>query len=449
MLKLRKTSAVICAKILSRIIQKLTHRSGSTFPGYAARLICPDILALMAESMQGKIIATMGTNGKTTVNSLMCHMLQTEGKQVIINHTGANMLNGIITAFVLAADKKGILYADYACIEVDEFASAQILPILKPDYILLTNIFRDQIDRYGDVDTVCSTITAAVADVPDARLIVNCDDFLSCSLASRCTNSVATYGINEQIFDSASSSEVHESIFCSFCGEKLHYTFFHYGQLGIYHCPCCGFKRPSPDYTAENIIFRNHRYAFDIEHTHINSLASAPYSVYNTLSAYAALRTAGIPLYNLKKSAETFDYGNNREGTFLIHESSVHLHLAKNPVGFQQKISLILKDSQPKDIIIQINDSWQDGEDISWLWDVDFKYLKYANTRTIVTAGSRRLDMALRLKYEDISCDSAKDIRTAVEALSLGGTGNLYIIVNYSGLFHTNHMLHKLQEETL
>lgn len=445
MLEIRRKTAIICAKIVSKIIQGLTSKTGNTFPGCVARLIYPDILPYMAKQIRKKIIVVIGTNGKTTVNSILCHMLRTEGKKVLTNHTGANMLNGVVSAFVLATGKKGDYDADYACIEVDEFAAGQILPMLKPDYILLTNIFRDQIDRYGDVDTVCKRLIAAISDVPDARLIINCDDCLSYALALQTSASITTYGINEQIFDSVSDSEVRENIFCSFCGEKLIYTFFHYGQLGLYHCPRCGWKRPLPDYTAENISFQNKSFSFDIDGTHIDSLASAPYSIYNTLSAYTALKAAGILLYNFKKAAETFDYGNNREGTFSIRGSEVHLYLAKNPVGFQQKISLILKDSRSKDILIQINDTRQDGEDISWLWGIDFNHLKHAGAETIVSTGTRRLDMALRLKYEDISCDSVKDTQTAVEKLLADGTGNLYIIVNYSGLFHTNHLLHRLQ----
>lgn len=124
------------------------------------------------------------------------------------------------------------------------------------------------------------------------------------------------------------------------------------------------------------------------------------------------------------------------------------LHLAKNPIGFQQKISLVLKDPKPKDVIIQINDTYQDGEDISWLWDVDFQYLADANAVTITTNGTRRHDMGLRLKYEDIRCTSTTDLRGTVEKLTKTGTKNMYVIVNYSGLYRTNHLLGELEKAT-
>lgn len=444
-MRLRSKLAVRGAKLTSTLIRKLNRGSGVTLPGYVARLIDPKILSVMSEMIREKTIVTMGTNGKTTTNSILYHALKAEGKTVIINRTGANMLNGIISAFVLATDKKCYLHADYACIEVDEIASVRVLPELKPDCALLTNISRDQLDRFGEVDITYNKIKTAVLSVPKTKLIINCDDILSYTLTKECKNSSVTYGISEQIFDDISRSEIRESIFCRSCGKKLSYDFFHYGQLGIYHCSNCGFERPAPNYTADRITFHDEVYSFDMDGIHIDSGARSPYNVYNTLSAYAALRTLGAPMDKFKATIESFDYGNNRESIFTINGARVQLHLAKNPIGFQQKISLVLKDSKPKDIIIQINDTYQDGEDISWLWDVDFQYLADANAATITTNGTRRHDMGLRLKYEDISCSSTTDMQATVEKLTADGTKNLYVIVNYSGLYRTNHMLTALQ----
>ena len=151
-MKLRSRLAITCAKGTSALIKKLNRGSGVTLPGYVARLIDPNILSVMASQIREKTIVTMGTNGKTTTNAILYKALKAEGKTVIINRTGANMLNGIISAFVLATDKHGQLNADYACIEVDEIASVGVLPQLKPDCALLTNISRDQLDRFGEVD---------------------------------------------------------------------------------------------------------------------------------------------------------------------------------------------------------------------------------------------------------------------------------------------------------
>lgn len=445
-MNLRSKLAISCAKATSSLIKKLNRGSGVTLPGYVARLIDPKILSTMSRMIREKTIVTMGTNGKTTTNSILYHALKAEGKKVIINRTGANMLNGIISAFVLATDKHGNLDADYACIEVDEIASVRVLPQLKPDCALLTNISRDQLDRFGEVDITFQKLKNAVTSVPKSTLIINCDDVLSYTLAAESKNPYVTFGINEQIFDDISRSEIRESIFCRSCGKKLDYEFFHYGQLGIYQCPNCGLKRPSPDYTAENIIFHDEVYSFEMDGMQIHSTARTPYNIYNTLSAYAALCALGAPKAHFLEMIESFDYGNNRESIFTIHGARVQLHLAKNPIGFQQKISLVLKDPKPKDVIIQINDTYQDGEDISWLWDVDFQYLADANAVTITTNGTRRHDMGLRLKYEDIDCSSTTDLHGTIEKLAKTGTKNLYVIVNYSGLYRTNHLLTELEK---
>lgn len=445
-MRLRSVLAIKCAKCTSYLIKKLNRGSGVTLPGYVARLVDPHILSAMAEMVKEKTIVTMGTNGKTTTNSILYHALKAEGKKVIINRTGANMLNGIISAFVLAANKNCRLNADYACIEVDEIASVRVLPQLKPDCALLTNISRDQLDRFGEVDITFNKLKAAVTSVPKTKLIINCDDVLSYTLASESGNPFVTYGISEQIFDDISRSEIRESIFCRSCGKKLEYDFFHYGQLGIYHCPSCGLERPEPDFTASEITWNDGLYTFSMDGMLIQSTSRTPYNIYNTLSAYAALNALGAERTHFQEMIESFDYGNNRESIFTINGTRVQLHLAKNPIGFQQKISLVLKDKKPKDIIIQINDTYQDGEDISWLWDVDFQYLADAEAASIITAGTRRHDMGLRLKYEDISCDSTTDLRTSVTRCTKDGTGNLYVIVNYSGLYSTNHMLAELEK---
>lgn len=422
--------------------------SGATLPGYVARIIDPKILSTMSDMVREKTIVTMGTNGKTTTNSILYHALKAEGNKVIINRTGANMLNGIISAFVLATDKHGQLDADYACIEVDEMASVHVLPQLRPDCALLTNISRDQLDRFGEVDITLDTVKGAVSSVPGTTLIINCDDIISYTLASQSGNPYITYGISEELFDDSSRSEIRESIFCRSCGQKLEYDFFHYGQLGIYRCPNCGMKRPEPDFTVSNVVFHDEVYSFEMDGMEIDSSIRTPYNIYNTLSAYAAICTMNAPKANFKHTIENFDYGNNREGIYSINGARVQLHLAKNPIGFQQKISLVLKDPNPKDIIVFINDSYADGEDVSWLWDVDFQYLADANTSTILTAGTRRFDMGLRLKYEDIPCGSTTDMQASITDLIEHGTKNLYVIVNYSGLLRTNRMLSEMEKGT-
>lgn len=443
-MRIRSRIAVCCARFVYHCIRLFSLGDGAALPGSIAKRIDPDILRYLAGRACRKIIVVMGTNGKTTANNMLDQALLGEGKQVIANRTGANMENGVVTAFVLGMRK---LPADYACIEVDENGAGTILPKLEPDVILLTNLFRDQLDRYGEVDTVWERIRKAVSQVPEAVLAINCDDALLAALLPRCTNPVVTYGIEEPFLDEIARPRVQEGTFCRFCGEKLEYRLVHYGQLGLYRCPGCGWKRPAADYRACRIRIGEEASFLELDGRTFRPRLSAPYQVYNILAAYTALKAAGAPTEGFGKAVESFDYGNHRESRFCINGASVQLYLAKNPVGFQQKLSLLCQDKRPKDILILINDTAQDGRDVSWLWDVEFGYLAEAKADVIAAAGTRRYDMGLRLKYENIPCQVVEDVEEAVRELTGQGTKNLYILVNYSGLHPMNRLLYRWQEE--
>lgn len=244
---IRSKIAANFAKMSSTLISLTGRGSGATLPGLIARKLDSNILSHLASQVRKKIIVTMGTNGKTTTNALMYKILKDQGNKVIINRTGANMLNGITAAFVLAS-KGGTIDADYAVIEVDEFAAKSVLSQLCPDIVLLTNIGRDQLDRFGEVDITLNAVKEAFDSVSDSTLIINADDVLSYSMAISCNNPIKTFGINQKTFSDIAKSEIKESIFCRQCGAKLQYDYFHYGQLGIYQCPNCDFARPSTDF---------------------------------------------------------------------------------------------------------------------------------------------------------------------------------------------------------
>ena len=295
---LRTSLAVLTARVLS-LAGKIAGRQGVTLGGKAALKIDPTILRKLSSQVKGDIIVTCGTNGKTTTNNLIASAYEAEGKKVICNRTGSNMLTGVTDAFLLAAKLNGRIDADAAVLEIDEASTVRVFSFLKPDYMVLTNLFRDQLDRYGEIDITMNFLKKAMDMAPGMKIIVNADDALSAYLAEESGHSCVTYGISEKQPSVSSGREIREGRFCKRCGEKLIYDFYHFSQLGVYRCPKCGFKRPSVDFDAFGIDLKNGlRFSIrssDGEIKQIRADYRGFYNIYNILACYSMLKTAGLP----------------------------------------------------------------------------------------------------------------------------------------------------------
>lgn len=450
-MKIRRILAVWTAKAACGICRRM-GRQGVTWAGKLALSVYPPVLKEMAAEVRRDIFIVCGTNGKTTTNNLLCSALEAEGAKVICNHTGSNMLNGVAAAFVLAASLSGKIDADYACIEVDEASTRHIFPQFKPDHMVLTNLFRDQLDRYGEIDITMDILKGVICSAPQMDIIVNGDDALAAYLAMECANPAVTYGISEQMTGSSDiqkdreTQEIREGRFCKRCGERLSYRFYHYSQLGDYFCPKCGFARPPIDYDARDVRVGD-QISFRVGDEHIVADYRGFYNVYNILAAYAAGRHAGFPLAHFNQMLRDFRPENGRMESFRIRDTAVVLNLAKNPAGFNQNISAVMTDTRPKDLVIVINDNEQDGTDISWLWDVDFDRFCGDEIHSITVSGIRCQDMRLRLRYADIPSILESDVESAIWGRVVDGCGNLYVLVNYTALFGTRNILKRLEGE--
>lgn len=443
-MNIRRIAAIWTARVVSFACLK-TGRQGVTLAGQIAQKIYPPILEELAREVRIKTFVVCGTNGKTTTNNMLCSALEAEGKKVVCNHTGSNMLNGVVAAYVLRAGLNGHLDADYACIEVDEASTKHIFPKIHPDYMVMTNLFRDQLDRYGEIDITMDILEKMIRTEPKMQLIVNGDDALSAYLAMDSGNSYITYGVGEQVME-AKTNEIREGRFCKKCGAKLSYRFYHYSQLGDYTCPSCDFCRPKLDYDAQDVRVDD-RISFRVNDRLISANYKGFYNVYNILAAYSAVRTAGFEGEHFLVMLKKFNPENGRMEQFRIKGTGVILNLAKNPAGFNQNISAVMQDPAPKDVIIAINDNAQDGRDISWLWDVDFDRLGEESIRSITVSGIRCQDMRLRLKYVDIPSVLEADIEKAIRDRITDGVGNLYVLVNYTALYTTHVILKKMEKE--
>ena len=376
---------------------------------------------------------------------MLCAALEAEGQKVVCNHTGSNMLNGVVAAYVLAAGLNGHIDADYACIEADEASTRYIFPAIMPDYMVMTNLFRDQLDRYGEIDITMNILEEMIRKVPGMEVIVNGDDALSAYLAMDSGNPFTAYGITEPVMKNE-TNEIREGRFCKRCGERLSYRFYHYSQLGDYECPACGFKRPKLDFDAYDVKVGD-RLSFRVEDKLIAANYKGFYNVYNILAAYAGVRMAGFAGEHFNEMLKKFNPENGRMEQFRIRGTGIVLNLAKNPAGFNQNITAVMQDPAPKDVIIAINDNAQDGIDISWLWDVDFDRFGEESIHSITVSGIRCQDMRLRLKYVDIPSLLEADVEKAIRSRIEDGVGNLYVLVNYTALFGTRNILKKLEGE--
>ena len=437
---MRKLLAIWAGKVLS-IAGRLIGKKSSSSPGEIALKICPDLIKGLNGCVSKGVIVTCGTNGKTTTNNLMCSALEAKGYKVLCNRLGANMLNGIATAFLQEADIFGRVKVDYACLEIDEAYTPIVFDHVKPDVMVITNLFRDQLDRYGEIDITSDIIKRAIAKVPGLKLVLNGDDPLCAQFGEEKTAEAKYFGISEKVLPQLDDTK--EGRFCPVCGSEQQYKYYHYSQLGNYFCPSCGFKRPRIDFDVKDVKLETPmRFTINGQSMTINYKGF--YNIYNLIAVYGALSVLGESTDDFSNLLAGYKPQIGRMQEFPF-KKPVILSLSKNPAGFNQAISTVNTDKRKKDVIIAINDKANDGRDVSWLWDVDFDKIKDENLNTLSTTGIRLWDISLRFKYADIKVDlMTHDMAEAVSKALETDSEVVYVLVNYTALYPTEAVLNEL-----
>lgn len=442
MKKIRIILSVVACKLLI-FAGKLAGKKGSYTPGVIAMKIYPDILRHISSQVKGEIIFVCGTNGKTTTNNLLCSLLEGSGKKVVCNKVGANMLAGVAVAFIEKANIFGGLDADFASIECDEASLRHAVKHVRADKIVITNLFRDQLDRYGEIDDTVALLNEAIEKTENAVLVLNGDDPVCAQFGVG--RRAIYYGVNEDCH--SDNTDSNEGKFCALCGAPLDYKFRHYSQLGNWSCSGCDFSRPELDYSATAIDLDG-KMAFDInEKVHLDLNYRGFYNIYNVLASYSAFDSVKINA-DVNKILSAYKPQIGRMEAFNVDGKQVILNLAKNPAGFNQAIATVKADSRKKDVLVAVNDCPSDGTDISWLWDVEFEKLKEANVESIYASGERRLDTALRLKYSGFDSVEVTNItRESIANMAKGSGEVLYLLVNYTVLFETQNILKTISKD--
>ncbi len=439
---MRKLLAIWAAKI-SAVAGRLIGKKSSSSPGVIALKICPDLISRLSKNITHGVIVTCGTNGKTTTNNLLNTALLKCGYTTVCNNLGANMVGGIATAFALAADLKGGLKADWAVLEVDEASARRVFAHIKPNYMVITNLFRDQLDRYGEIDITVNLLNEAIDMADNVKLILNGDDPLTAQFGEG--RDAKYFGISEKVLPQI--DETKEGQFCVKCGHEMKYNYFHYSQLGDYYCENCGNKRPAIDFDATNVNLSGSMKFTVNGSVNIDVNYRGFYNIYNILAVYSALSVMGIKTDGF--NAMLADYKPQIGRMELIDLGKpVILNLAKNPAGFNQAIQTVMLDKRKKDIIVAINDLANDGRDVSWLWDVDFDKLSDENLNTLITTGIRLYDISLRFKYADVKVDYiTKNMKQAINRCLSTDSEVCYVLVNYTALYPTQTTMLEIKKE--
>jgi len=411
-------------------------------PGKVALTIYPDILKLVDERCQNKIIIT-GTNGKTTTNNLLTHILRQEYSHVLSNLRGANMIQGLVSAFLHDRKKS----YEWGIFEVDEVSFKRVTQHLKPDYVLVTNFFRDQLDRYGEIDKAFQDILEALEPL-DTTLILNADDPLVSNFRKLHKRNIY-YGVahNQQ---STTQQKIVESRFCPACSSYLDYDYYNCGQLGKYHCPDCGFSNPEYDYHITEIDYQDHQfhYQFKDKNGKIKDIKFPYEGIYNAYNCCAALTTAlevGLPLDRVAHSIEHFEYHLGRMENFQFPDKIAKIALVKNPIGLSETINSVSLDERTKDMLFILNDNPADGKDVSWIWDAEVeKMVNVKNIKKIYCSSRRAEDIALRLKYagvpeELVEIDDNMD--QAIGKVLKKDVEIVYLLPTYTAVFQARELV--------
>lgn len=449
MFNIRKIAAIVVGKIVINL-SRIAGNQGSNLPGRLASRIYPPLLRELGNNTYKDTFIITGTNGKTTTTNMIAAIIREQGCSYVHNQAGANMMAGIATAFISQTNFTGTRPFDYALLETDEANVPLLLSIIKPRFLLITNFFRDQLDRYGELDYTINLIKESVKK-SEVAMILNADDPLESHLPQETGRPCWYYGFGDTEYDSFVGSESREGRYCVICGHELEYSRFHYAQLGAFHCPQCDNHNHIPDFLGSQLKMADHIY-IEVNDLAIESPYQGFYNAYNILAAVSLTKLAGFADNVIQKALAEFSPQAGRMETFNIKGKKVVLILVKNPTGLNQTLSMLALDKAPKNLFLALNDNAADGRDISWIWDAEVEVIAAEENRInrIICSGQRSGDMAVRIKYCGIDSDKITiqpDLQIGIEQTTLLDSEVSYILCTYTALFASRKILVRMQKK--
>lgn len=455
----RLVAALAAAKVTGVAIRALGRGGGTAAPGLVAERIDPGMVNKIAGRLSHGTVVVAGTNGKTTVSRMLADVLQAHGLAVAHNRSGSNLVRGVASALAGQADLWGSPRAEIGVIESDEAAMPEIVRRLEPSVVVLNNLFRDQLDRYGELDTIATRWRAALLRLPaSATVVVNVDDPTLAAISDDISARRVAFGLDDAnpLYHLSALPHAADAKSCRQCGHDLTYDRLYSAHLGAWRCPGCGAARPGLDFAADSITLNGVdslnldvvAAANDSEPLAIDLAVPGLFNVYNAVAATAAARTLGVGHATIASALAAYRSAFGRIERVQYRGHVLTLALVKNPVGFNETLRMLTMSTfgLTTPTLIAINDLTADGRDVSWLWDVDFEMLSVGSV-PIFTTGLRGADMANRLKYAGLPVDRIRPLPAElsdgldafVDALPPAAPG--YVLLTYTALLGLRQVL--------
>lgn len=433
------------SKVIAKIVRaglRLTKHNATSLPGYVAYKLDKDILDELSKNT--KFIFVTGTNGKTMTTHFLVSILKQRYDKVYTNESGSNMIQGIITTLLDNPAKEETI----AVLEVDEANLVKIGKNIKADYVVFTNIFRDQMDRFGEIYNIYAKLINGMKVMPDAKIIANGDlpifNYKEMKDFNRSYFAIRDYSKASDDYELYAELNS-DGILCPNCHSVLKYRLNNYASLGDYACPNCDFHTPDIKYSIDELVKLDANFSeFILGGKKYEVNVGGLYNIYNALAALSAAKELGLSdeeIYKgLKKQKNVF----GRQENVVIDGKNLTINLVKNPTGLNQIIELMMLEENEISLICLLNDKYADGTDISWIYDSYYEKLKDLDIKDIYVSGIRKKDMKRRLEIAEIfdgeitEFDYEKEISNIIKNTK---TNNIYILSTYTAMLKLREVL--------
>jgi lipid II isoglutaminyl synthase (glutamine-hydrolysing) len=434
----RRTAAVWAGKATGALSRLSGRGGGTTLPGDVARAIDPLVLRkLTADLTEGSIVIT-GTNGKTTTARLVSSLLEGLGKRVVANRAGANLIFGATAAALRSAGPDGRLRAQWGVFEIDEASLPRAVEEIQPRAAVVLNLFRDQLDRYGELEKIATTIESALSRLPDgATAILNADDPRVGEIGLGLERKPLWFGLSDPRVAMRTLPHAADARTCPRCGASLVFSAVYLGHDGVYSCPNGDFERPAPEIAATDIVLNGFdSLRMSVDGTPVKLPVGGLYNAYNAVAAFATGRALGLEAEYIAERMGEFTAAFGRQERMDFRGRHLVLVLSKNPAGFNETLRTAVDLAKATHFLIALNDRRADGTDVSWIWDVDFERLQ-GKAQVVVPGGTRAEDLSVRLKYAGVEAgapqiDPAKALDELIAATPEGTTA--HVLCTYTAM---------------